>query len=251
MKVRWDPRRQRFPGIKGKLMVDTFRGQIRVRKWPRKRGEPKSQVTRDQNTWFKQANELARQVEPTQMNLAIAMTKGTGLYPRDLLLRQMAGGIYHIILADGTSPEHRRYFREAKMFQGAILELDADQALPAGVWTTIVWPLPILDTAGFWNAGQPTRLTIPAGIEVIALSAGWLSTTNIGAPDNAARFLRAGVEEARNQHKAAGFGAMTPSKGAIVVTPGDYFEFAIFTAAAATTEGDRRTFFNLDVLQAT
>ncbi len=240
-----------FPGLIGKFMVDTYRGQIRVRAWPRKRGTPKSEEVRDQNLWFTQANKLAKRIDPSQQALAIEMTRGTGMYPRDLLIGQQAGGIYDVIEADGTNPQYRRYFRDTIMFQGAILELTADQAVPAGVFTTIVWTLPVIDTAGFWNAGQPTRLTIPEGIEVVGVSAGWESTINIGAPDTSARIIRNGAEEARNQAKAAGFGAMTPSKGAISVSKDDFLEFEIFSAVNAFTKGDQRTFFTLQVLQAT
>ncbi len=80
--------------IRGRLMIDTVRGVIRVRKWPRKRGPPKSESQRFWIDWFKQANLLAKYVDPIQQVRAIEMSKGTGVYPRDVLLMAMRGTLY-------------------------------------------------------------------------------------------------------------------------------------------------------------
>ncbi len=250
MKVRWDPQQQRFPALAGKLVVDTYRGQIRVRSWPKKRGRPKSQAVRDQNEWFAGANRLAKHVDAAEQNLAIAMTLGTGLYPRDLLLRQMAGGMYEIINAEGRLIEPRRYFRETKVFQGAILELAAHQTLVTNVFTPISFPLPVLDTAGFWNVAAPTLLTIPAGINVVKIDGGWngvLSTPNrrqiVGIFKNGAFF--------RLQD---GFAVSTPAQtigsAAIAVVAGDTFELQCRCAIFQQAFGPVRTFMSLTVLDA-
>ncbi len=232
-------------------MVDTFRGQIRVRKWPRKRGPPKSQVTRDQNTWFKQANDIAKRLEPTQQNLAIEMTKGTGLYPRDLLLRQQAGGIYEVSFEDGFSPVHRRYFRDTIMFQGASLTLTSTQAMPAGLNTKVTWPLPVLDTAGFWNAGAPTRLTIPAGIEVVELACAFVGTNPAGTVEVKNALWINGVEGPRTVTRAGGNPGSTFLRGALPVVEGDYFEMAINPTIAISIFHLGLSYFTLNVLQAT
>lgn len=75
-------------------MIDTVRGVLRVRKWPRKRGTPKSALQRHWIDWFKQANLLAKYVDPVQQARAIEMTKGSGLYPRDVILSAMRGRLY-------------------------------------------------------------------------------------------------------------------------------------------------------------
>lgn len=250
MKVRWDPRQQRFPALKGKLMVDTFRGQIRVRKWPRKRGTPKSQAVRNQNQWFKEANEIAKRLEPTQMNLAIAMTKGTGMYPRDLLLRQQAGGIYEVSFEDGTAPQYRRYFRETVVFQGAILEKDATQAIPGGTSVVQTWPLPVLDTGGFWNAGAPTLLTIPAGITVVELTAAWLSVdpkTNI---DTQINIRRNGIPIANDGARINGNQSNAAPTGPVTVVTGDTFDAVIFASQNTVVRGTQECRLTLNVLQA-
>ena len=75
-------------------MVDTVRGVLRVRKWPKKRGTPKSELQRYWIDWFKQANLLAKYADGMAQARAIAMTKGSGLYPRDIMLKAMRGRLY-------------------------------------------------------------------------------------------------------------------------------------------------------------
>lgn len=75
-------------------MIDTVRGVLRVRRWPKKRGRPKSALQRWWNDWFKQANLLAKYADGLSQANAISMTKGTGLYPRDVLLSAMRGRLY-------------------------------------------------------------------------------------------------------------------------------------------------------------
>ena len=83
-------------------MIDTVRGVLRVRKWPRKRGTPKSASQRWWNDWFRQANLLAKYADGMSQARAIHLTKGTGLYPRDIMLRAMRGRLYWWIDDDGN-----------------------------------------------------------------------------------------------------------------------------------------------------
>lgn len=75
-------------------MIDTVRGVLRVRKWPKKRGTPTSERQLFWIDWFRQANLLAKYADPMSMARAILMTKDTGLYPRDVLLKAMRGRLY-------------------------------------------------------------------------------------------------------------------------------------------------------------
>ncbi len=231
-------------------MVDTYRGQIRVRAWPRKRGPPKSEKVRRQNTWFKEANELAKVIEPTQQNLAIAMTLGTGLYPRDLILKQMSGGMYELITDDGQVIPARKRFRGPKVFQGLILQLTANAVLTINIVNTIVWPLPVLDTDGFWNAGDPTKITIPAGIDVVTLAAAWRGIASAGVHRQISLINHNGVITTATDWTADGNPAGGTVRGALVVAEGDTFDFGILCSKAASARGDEGTFFTLTVLQA-
>ncbi len=75
-------------------MVDTVRGVLRVRKWPRKRGTPKSASQLWWIDWFRQANKLAKYIDAASMRRAIELTAGTGKYPRDIILQAMRGRLY-------------------------------------------------------------------------------------------------------------------------------------------------------------
>jgi hypothetical protein len=250
MKVRWDPQQQRFPALAGKLVVDTYRGTIRVRRWPKKRGTPKSQAVRDQNEWFAGANRLTKHIEPTETNLAIAMTLGTGLYPRDLLLRQMAGGMYELVTHEGRVIEYQRNFRETIVFQGVILQLLVNQSIGTNTLTLITFPLPVRDTAGFWNAGAPTRVTIPEGINVVKIVAGWNGTAS--SPNR--RQIIAIYKNGAIHRVQDGYSWSTPAQtigaGADAVVVGDYFEIKCLSVLANSALGAGRTFLTLNVLDA-
>lgn len=71
-----------------------MRGVLRVRKWPRKRGTPKSALQRWWIDWFKQANKLAKYADGASQARAIEITKNSGMYPRDILLAAMRGRLY-------------------------------------------------------------------------------------------------------------------------------------------------------------
>jgi len=82
-------------------MIDTFRGVLRVRKWPAKYGKPRSALQAWWVDWFKQANLLAKYADPMSQARAIEMTKGSGMYPRDVLLKAMRGRLYFWSTPDG------------------------------------------------------------------------------------------------------------------------------------------------------
>lgn len=94
-------RSKRSESLSKGLMVDTVRGQIRVRKWPRKRGTPKSALQRWWNDWFTQANRLAKYVDAATARRAIQLTAGSGMYPRDIILSAMRGRLYHWVDQNG------------------------------------------------------------------------------------------------------------------------------------------------------
>lgn len=82
-------------------MVDSVRGVLRVRKWPKKRGPPKSAKQAFWVDWFIQANRLAKYADGMSLARAIEMTKDSGLYPRDVLLMAMRGRLYNWVDQDG------------------------------------------------------------------------------------------------------------------------------------------------------
>jgi len=76
------------------MMVDAVRGVLRVRKWPRKSGRPTSARQLFWIDWFRQANRLAKYADAMSQARAIELTKGSGMYPRDIILQAMRGRLY-------------------------------------------------------------------------------------------------------------------------------------------------------------
>lgn len=99
--IRRIPKRLRGASYRGRLMIDAFRGVMRVRKWPKKRGPPTSPLQAFWVDWFVQANRLAKYADGASMARAIQMTKGSGMYPRDVLLKAMRGRLYNWVDQDG------------------------------------------------------------------------------------------------------------------------------------------------------
>ncbi len=75
-------------------MIDVVRGVLRVRKWPRKRGKPKSASQLFWIDWFKQANLLAKYADPMTQARSKELTAHTGMYPRDIILAAIRGRLY-------------------------------------------------------------------------------------------------------------------------------------------------------------
>jgi len=85
------PRKRRLPSMKDGLVFDVTRGTLRVRRWPRKRPGTMPAEQAFWVDWFKQANRLTKYVDGASTIRAMQITKNTGMYPRDILLKAMRG----------------------------------------------------------------------------------------------------------------------------------------------------------------
>lgn len=250
MPAKTDPGRLLYPGLTGRVIVDTWRGKVRVRKWPKKRGRPKSAAVRLQNDWFAKANRLAIRAPGSQMATAIEITHGSGLYPRDILIRMMAGNFGPIPLSDGRILTKASKRIEPVSFQGASLELATPFALVAGVSVQIPWPTPIRDTAGFWNPGAPGLLTIPNGVTLVQLRAMAMAIAS-GVHSLFFQIRYNGVLKVLSGSNGTNANTGTLVTGPIPVIAGDTFDTFVSTSLASTLNANGPTFLSLDVLEAT
>lgn len=227
--------KQKLPSLQGQLVVDTYRGALRVRAWPKQRGKPKSAHTRYMNRWFADAMRKIKYVNSQTMHEAIILTKQTGLYPRDVIMKASQGGLYKIADPDlGLLTFKRQGLREVA-FQGTIVEQTAPQALPTNTLTLIVYPLPLVDSAGMWDPGPPNRVVIPAGVNIVNVTVRQ-GLAGSGVNRNWA-FIRknGGPVMAANESGDANTKYVSASTGAIPVVQGDYFEhFAQSNGADST-----------------
>lgn len=250
MRIRWRPGKQNFPAFHGRYIVDSSRGQLRIRKWPRKRGTPKSAKVRLQNAWFKNANMLAKHCAASQQVSAIEMTKGTGLYPRDLLLKCMSRGIIAPVTDDGRIIEYRRPRIDPVDFQGFMLRLTADQNVGVGAWGAPNWPLPVRDTAGFWNVAQPDRITIPPGVSMMILFTATLCPVVYNGNLIASIRDPAGVRSCRSEAGGNTNHGVMATSGPMPVTPGDWHRPEYYYTSDGRMVGDPQSYFGGIVLEA-
>lgn len=91
----------RGPSTRGRTYTYIRKGQVIVAPWPRKRTKAEVDKVRGQMEWFRQANLLAKYAAAKEQAEAIRVTKGSAFYPRDLMLKCMAGRAWAVITAEG------------------------------------------------------------------------------------------------------------------------------------------------------
>lgn len=114
-------------------------------------------------------------------------------------------------------------------FRGALLHLTSDQSI--GSSTAVPWDAADYDTDSFFDlGGNPTRLTVPAGVSHVVLTGGQ-QTNNTGAATQMAIFLKKnGATFPGTPIQLLALAANSSifqslASPPLEVTPGDYFEF--------------------------
>jgi len=128
----------------------------------------------------------------------------------------------------------------------------------------VPWQIAEYDTDGFWNAGSPTRLTIPAGVQKVRLSGQVLITSSATAHGAHLSVLKNGSNHFRGlpiysaRQGSTGFTDNVYTLGnsaAVPVAAGDYFELRLHLSGAASSMNDvlqtNYSWFGLEVVQAT
>jgi hypothetical protein len=135
------------------------------------------------------------------------------------------------------------------MWQGFELRLTGNFGVPPTTNTPIEFPLPVRDTAGFFDAGEPDRITIPQGVTVMDFTAGMRRST-ISAQFNQIAVARIGPEGVPLAATARGYaGGTMCSTGPVQVVAGEqYAAWAYFTTASTIIA--ERTWFSGTVLEA-
>ena len=230
------PGKQQFPAISGRFMVDTYRGRMRVRAWPKRRGKPKSQAQQIAIDRFREANRLAKQAPGEIQNWAIDVTRGSGIYPRDLLVRMILAGLFNIQTEDGLIIRHGRPRLETKVFQGFSLALDTPYNMLSTGGTVIPWPLPIIDTAGFWNPGSPDVITIPEGVTLMSFRAGMKFTSSARTSINFLLSKLSPGESFLASDRDGSTTATTIESGVVIVQPGEQYRVRLDVGSIRTLD---------------
>jgi hypothetical protein len=125
--------------------------------------------------------------------------------------------------------------------------INADQAIPTGVWTTVTFNTTDFNVGGMWSSGQPTRLTMPkAGLYIVEIGAEFYGSTagsrrDIGIRKNGANYDGAAYMASQNSSMLSVSAA--PLLSACVVdyfAAGDYVEMQAFQDTGSGTGAELR-----------
>lgn len=113
----------------------------------------------------------------------------------------------------------------------ATVKLDANQSIPTSAATAISFSSVVSSSGTWWLSGDPTRLTVPPGVNSVLLTAGvsWASNAT-GYRQARLTMNGASVAAGFNDRRLAVSAAATEcsvSSGVIAVVPGDYFELVV------------------------
>lgn len=243
------PTGTRGPSIRGSLVVYPLRGRLVVRSWPKKRGKKLHPKVREQVEWFKEAVQLAKYADPESQRRAIEWSKGTGLYPRDLIVHAMAGNLLEFADENDNVYKKHKFATETAVFQGARVVRTTNITIPSNTTFRINWQSPILQTTPIWSPSNPDRLTVPDGVSIVSVEAGLQSSVTQGGLwvhliKDAAGTLYSGAGSEFN-----GFRNIAASTGPIPVSPGDYFVVDTFTVGARQLTAGSSVFFSMTLLE--
>lgn len=216
--------------------------------WPKKRGPPTHPTTKQQNNWLAWTAKAMAYVAPSQMEAAREATDNKLKYARDLLTQAAAGNLYDIEDENGNLLSRHRREVHKQVLTGIRLQRTANLTLSAGVLTTVSWPTPLIDTAGFYDAANPSRITIPEGIQYVNLKTS--GVLDISTTTRWALFVtdKNGNAWAGQDTNVDGTRSSSCDTGVIEVAEGDWFEAKHLALATRTLLADARTFFCLHVL---
>ncbi len=133
-----------------------------------------------------------------------------------------------------------RLFGEGDPFRGAVARLTANESIASSTTTAIPWDSTIEDVGGFWSAGNPTRLTVPAGVVRVRVTGNitWDSNTSakriVWIDKSGVPFVGRPVVEQMAVNSTASNTRQNLTSGPIAVSAGDYFELKVFQNSGAS-----------------
>lgn len=139
---------------------------------------------------------------------------------------------------------------------GCLVRRTSNQTIPSGINTAITWSTEDFDAAGIWTISDPTRLTVPATITRVRLTAGveWASRTGgfvrVNPRMNGGGTQPHGLPRDARDYTTSFNVTQNIASGIIVCAPGDYFELIVqqSTGALDVVAGDY-TWFCMELLR--
>ena len=139
-------------------------------------------------------------------------------------------------------------------FRGALMRRTANFSVATtGAYVAVPWQSAEYDSDAFWDTGQPTRLTIPAGVTKVRI------VGNIEWQTSPTSQL---VEVRKNGNSVLGGGSFivrgdsgysnqmrNMSSAVLPVSAGDWFELAVYVGTAGELRGLERTWLAIEVAE--
>lgn len=125
----------------------------------------------------------------------------------------------------------------------------AAYTVPASATTIIPWDTSVFDNAAFFNAGTPSRFTIPAGVTAVVLDANIRRTAAGGLDDWVIAIRKNGSNLVEYTAEDQQWGPPPISTGVIQVVEGDYFDVTLWGNDTLAMNGTE-SFFSIYAVQA-
>lgn len=160
---------------------------------------------------------------------------------------------------DGTGDPHRTALDKCNdnftelyarlVFSGALVGTDTGQAISSDTLTAVTLGTAAYDVGGWFSAGTPTRLTVPAGVTRVRLTGGLRLTAS--SDTFAAIYKNGAAAPGLPQSDTDSLGTESVSfRSAVVsVTAGDYFELYCQSASATTIEASGATWLGIEAIE--
>lgn len=201
-------------------------------------------------SWFGDAMGRIKYADARATDVAIKASRGTGFYPRDLMMAAYSGTIIGPIdVPDGQITVKKRGIFEVS-FQGARFEATANKAMGNGSFTPPDYADPVIDTAGMIDPAQPTGLVVPTHVEIINVTGGFLSSGSTGSRCRG-QIIKNGTDLlCWWDGSSSGTRGMVLSTGPIPVVPDDFLEVQWYSNSNWTVLGAPQTFIAAEILAA-
>lgn len=133
-----------------------------------------------------------------------------------------------------------------------LLGRSTNQSISSGTTTPISWDTETVDTDNWHDGTNPTRVTVPAGVNYVRITANiqTSSTLNqvvLSVIKNGNTFV--GATSYDNDTSGQDF--LNLCTAIIPVSPGDYFELTIFSASSRTVTAGTNTWLSIEEVQDT
>lgn len=153
-----------------------------------------------------------------------------------------------------TATDGRNYAQIERLtnFDGALVKRTSDLSLVADTTTLIDWHSAVYDTQGFWAAGDPGKLTVPAGVSLVRVTGNCVSATDANGGEAHLVIRRNGNAEyglPRYGCQTSGGDSLNVTSALVQCSPGDYFELLVLRSDTTSVTADNRTWFAIEAVE--